>query len=135
MRLNGGTFKRDETGLISIVMPWEVSTLDDCILFIPDPAPYGLPIVDRSAEEFTVGTWTLKLTYEGGGTDNVTFDSDAAIDRSQGGDDDGMMLRGGCQPEVERITSRLAGGEVQFKWKPEALGLLAPQPERRLVAV
>ncbi len=80
MRLNGAKYKRDKTGLIQVTIPWEVSTVEDCETFIPDEVPLGLPLIDRSAEEFTVGTWTLNLTYEGGGSDNVSFDTDAKLE-------------------------------------------------------
>lgn len=64
LRLNGATFNRDKTGLVRVVVPWEVYTLADCDHFTPNEE-IGLPITDRSAEEFEVGTWRLLLTYEG----------------------------------------------------------------------
>ena len=81
LRLNGAKFKADKTGLISIVEPWEVATLAECYTFAPEERPFGLPIVDRSAEEFVVGTWTLYLTYEGQSDDNdVSFDDDTRLE-------------------------------------------------------
>lgn len=55
--------------------------MEECRLFTPQEQPLGLPIVDRSAEEFTVGTWTLTLTYEGqAGEGDVSFEDDAALE-------------------------------------------------------
>lgn len=65
IRLNGAKFRRDKTGLIRIEIPWEVYTITDCERFVPTDAPFGLPITDRQADEWTVGTWTLTLVYEG----------------------------------------------------------------------
>jgi hypothetical protein len=66
MRLNGAKFRRDKTGLITITVPWEVYSPDDCNSFVPtESAPLGLLITDRSADESEVGTWLLVLTYEG----------------------------------------------------------------------
>lgn len=65
LRLNGAKFKRDKTGLITVNEPWEVYSIEDCALWVPSSFPFGLPIVDRSAEELEVGTWGLNLTYEG----------------------------------------------------------------------
>ena len=45
--------------------PWEVRTIDDCAQFVPTIRPLNLPVTDRSATEFEVGTWKLMLTYEG----------------------------------------------------------------------
>jgi len=76
LRLNGAKFRADKTGLISYVEPWEVYTLEQCATFTPSDRPLGLPITDRNAEEFEVGTWTLTLTYEGqAGDGDVSFDS------------------------------------------------------------
>lgn len=81
MRLNGASFTRDKTGLIKIVVPWEVHAIEDCVLFTPDDPPLGLPIVDRAADEFAVGTWTLKLTYEGMGDDGKNeFDNAGTVE-------------------------------------------------------
>ncbi len=81
LRLNGAKFHRDKTGLISIVEPWEVYSLDQCANWEPSVLPLGLPITDRSAEEFETGTWQLTLTYEGeAGESSVSFDSSAAIE-------------------------------------------------------
>lgn len=81
LRLNGAKFRADKTGLVSIVEPWEVYTLEDCATFSPSSRPLGLPITDRSAEEFEVGTWHLNLTYEGqAGGGEVSFDNDDALE-------------------------------------------------------
>lgn len=81
LRLNGATFKRDKTGLVRMVVPWEVYSVEDCESFTPAELPLGLPITDRDAEEFEVGTWRLTLTHEGqSGDGEVSFESSGAIE-------------------------------------------------------
>ena len=81
LRLNGATFKRDKTGLVTLIEPWEVHSLEDCESFVPSPLPLGLPITDRNAEEFEVGTWQLRLTHEGKvSAGEVSFESSAEIE-------------------------------------------------------
>jgi len=64
MRLNGASFSRDKTGLVRLVVPWEVYSIADCDHFVPSEN-VGLPITDRNAEETEIGSWKLMLTYEG----------------------------------------------------------------------
>lgn len=65
LRINGASYRRQKTGIITVVQPWEVHTEAECDTFVPKDRPYGLPLIDRQADEWTVGTWTLKLTFEG----------------------------------------------------------------------
>lgn len=63
-RIAGGTGAVDKSGIISLKIPWVVSTLEEAMTFIPPAAPLGLPLVDRSATE-DAGDWLVTCSYQG----------------------------------------------------------------------
>lgn len=65
LRLNGARVNFDRTGAVSVIVPYEVHSVQDTATFTPPDPPFNLPITNRSAEEMEVGTWRLELTYEG----------------------------------------------------------------------
>lgn len=94
LRLNGATYRKTKSDGITIVEPWEVYTIEECETFVPSSRPFDLPVTDRSATEFEVGTWKLMLTYQGLADDGVTgFDDEDAHDLEL----DGSMTQDGIK--------------------------------------
>lgn len=92
-RRPGASFRRTKTGIVTIVEPWEVYGYDLCETFVPRDRPFGFPIVNREADETEVGSFMLKLTFEGlagEGTrdvDNASEDIlEAELDGNMSGD-------------------------------------------------
>lgn len=79
MRIGGGRYKRQRTGLITMSTVWVVHTEEELDTFTP-VAPYGLLMVDRDGEEIDAGEWKLTLTYEGLSGDGVTDLDNASAD-------------------------------------------------------
>lgn len=84
----GGRYSRDRTGISTFSVPWFVDAADFASLanFEPPDPPLGLPIVNRSAEQETDGTWKLMITYEGVAIGDQLVDETFDLDYSSAED-------------------------------------------------
>ena len=72
-RIAGATFSTDRIGISTFKVPYVVYSEDQLATFEPGTPPFGLTLVERSANE-DGGDWVLWLLYEGirsGGQDSI----------------------------------------------------------------